>query len=351
MRPDRSTERRGPALLVPQTSFLGDVVLTTPLLSALRKRLRPRRLTVMVRPEARALVAGHPAVDQVMIDDKRGADRGLTGLIKMAARVRREEFDVAVCPHRSLRTAVLLALAGIPRRVGFDESRGAFLFHECVHRDRRLHDVERNLLLLEPLGGAGDTAELHVPVVADAAAHADELLAGDSRPVVVVAPGSVWPTKRWTSSGFAEVIRTLTAKGMRCVLIGAQGDTERAATIGVRSGTDVLDLTGRTSLAVVTAVIDRACLLIGNDSAPMHIARARGVPVIAVFCATTPALGYGPHGDDARVVGAELACRPCGRHGGRSCPRGTDDCRYLVEPAQVMAAAEEFLARARIPPS
>jgi heptosyltransferase-2 len=75
----------------------------------------------------------------------------------------------------------------------------------------------------------------------------------------------------------------------------------------------------------------------------MHVACARGVPVVAVFCATTPALGYGPYGARARVVQADLACRPCGRHGGRRCPRGTEDCMRLVDPARVLAAARAAL--------
>src|SRR5215471_2466189 len=116
----------GPALLVAQTSFLGDVVLTTPLVSALRRRLAPRRLAVLVRPEAVPLLDGHPDVDAVLVDDKRGRDCGLGGLVRTARRLRREGFDIAVSPHRSFRTAIVLAGAGIPRRIGFRESRGAF---------------------------------------------------------------------------------------------------------------------------------------------------------------------------------------------------------------------------------
>ena len=161
----------GPALLVAQTSFLGDVVLTTPLLTALRERLRPRRLAVLVRPEAAALLEGHPDVDAVLADDKRGADRGFSGLARVAGRVRRERYDLAVSPHRSLRTAIVLAAARIPRRVGFDESRGAFLYHERVHRDRSLHDVQRNLALAEPFGGSTGAPRLHVAVQPAAAAR------------------------------------------------------------------------------------------------------------------------------------------------------------------------------------
>src|SRR5205823_9724034 len=161
--------RLGPALLVAQTSFLGDVVLTTPLVSALHARLAPRRLSVLVRPEAAPLLGGHPDVDDVLIDDKRGRDRGLRGLLRTARRLGREGFDLAVSPHRSLRTALLLAAARIPRRVGFRESRGAFLYHVRVPRVRCHHDVERNLALVAPFGAVPAHPALHLPVTVAAA--------------------------------------------------------------------------------------------------------------------------------------------------------------------------------------
>jgi heptosyltransferase-2 len=339
MRPPASTDDgRGPALVVPQTSFLGDVVLTTPLLTALRRRLRPRRLAVIVRPEARALVEGHPDVDDVLVDDKHGADRGVLGALRVARRLRAEAFDLAVVPHRSLRTALVVAAAGIPRRIGFDASRGAWLFHARVHRDLGRHDVERNLALVAPFGGATDAPALHVPVRPDAADAAARLLPAGDGPLVVMAPGSVWPTKRWTAEGFAEVARRRVQSGARVLLVGGPDDVAVAARGAALAAGGVTSLAGRTDLATSIAVIDRAAVLVGNDSAPMHVACARGVPVVAVFCATTPALGYGPWGARTRVVDVDLACRPCGRHGGRHCPRGTEDCMRLVESARVLDA-------------
>jgi heptosyltransferase-2 len=214
-----------------------------------------------------------------------------------------------------------------------------------VARDRRRHDVERNLALLEPFGGrpAGPPA-LHVPVTRAAADRAAALLPGGQGPLVGIAPGSVWATKRWTVDGFAAVIAGLTAAGARCVILGGPDEVALAEEVRGRSGGRAAVLAGRTDIATLVAVIDRLALLIANDSAPMHVACARGVPVVAVFCATTPALGYGPWGARATVVEADLACRPCARHGGRRCPRGTEDCMRLVEPATVLAAARAALA-------
>src|SRR5581483_4238345 len=310
MRPSASSDARGPALLVAQTSFLGDVVLTTPLLHALRTRVAPRRLAVLVRPEAAPLLRGHRDVDEVLVDDKRGRDRGALGLVRVARWLRAERFDVVVSPHRSLRTALVLAGARIPRRIGFRESRGAWLFHERIARPRARHDVERNLALADafPPAGREEPQRLTLPVDPRAAATAAALLPAGDGPLVGLAPGSVWATKRWHPDGFAAVATALAADGARCVVLGGPDDVALAETIRARSGGRAVVLSGRTDVATLVAVVDRLAVLVANDSAPMHVACARDVPVVAVFCATTPAFGYGPWGPAATVVEADLAC-------------------------------------------
>jgi heptosyltransferase-2 len=246
-----------------------------------------------------------------------------------------------------VRTALLLAAAGIPRRIGFRDSRGAALYHERVARDPRDHDVLRNLALVAPFGRPPERPTLGLAVVPEAAARAAALLPGGSGAIVGVAPGSVWPTKRWTAEGFAAVVHGLRRAGVRSVILGGPDDVALAEHINARSGGQATVLAGRTDLQTLVAVIDRLALLVGNDSAPVHVASARGVPVVAVFCATAPSQGYGPFGSASEVVQADLACRPCSRHGGRRCPRGTEDCMHLVEPAAVLAAAQAALARGR----
>ena len=157
----------------------------------------------------------------------------------------------------------------------------------------------------------------------------------------------MWATKRWTPEGFAAVVAALSAEGARCVLLGGPDDVGLAEDIRDRTGGRATVLAGRTDLATLVALVDRLALLVANDSAPMHVACARGVPVVAVFCATTPALGYGPYGPHARVVEADIACRPCARHGGRRCPRGTEDCMRLVTAGAVLTAARAALAEGR----
>ncbi|HKY08467.1 MAG TPA: glycosyltransferase family 9 protein, partial [Candidatus Binatia bacterium] len=154
-------------VLVLQTSFLGDTVLTLPLISETRRRFPVRRLTLLCLPASRELLQDHPAIDEIILYDKKNASRGWQGLRRAAARVREKQFTLALTPHKSLRSALLLYLAKIPYRVGFRESRGWFLFHRRAQRNPQLHDVERNLSVLRAFGVTPDECERTIDFPAD----------------------------------------------------------------------------------------------------------------------------------------------------------------------------------------
>ena len=349
----RSASRSLPTnerLLVAQTGFLGDVVLTTPLIAELRRRLAPASLTVLTTPQARPLLEQHPAVDRVITDAKRTAGRGMGGLLRTARQLRRERFTLVAAPHKSLRTALLLALAGIPQRVGFRQSSGWFLYHRTAVRDVHRHEVERILCLMRAFGVEPEQCERQprVEYSAAARARAEELLreAGVERTeaMFVVCPGSVWPTKRWTIEGYAGLVRCLARDYGKVLICGGPDDAPVAQAVHEQSGGQGVNLVGRADLQTFMALIDHAKVVVSNDSAPMHIAVARGVPVVAIFCATTPSLGYGPYSERAVVVEQkDLFCRPCSRHGGHACPRKTEDCMRLITIPDVLAGVNQLL--------
>ena len=338
-------------ILIVQTSFLGDVVLSTPVFAAVRRHYPDAHLAVLVRPECAGVLRGHPAIDAVLIDDKRGRDGGF-GAVRTVRRLRAGRFDLVLSLHKSLRTAWVLAAARIPRRVGFRKSAGWFLYHRTVPRDPTRHDVERNLSLLAGIGidPASVVSRPSLACTAEAAERVARLLADRAVPVglplVGVAPGSVWATKRWTVEGFAALLRAL-RDDMHVVpvLLGARGDMEYAAAIQQAAGHAAVDLVGQTDLEVLVAAIDRCRVLVCNDSAPMHIAVARDVPVVAIFGPTTLRQGYGPYTDRAIVVERDLPCRPCGRHGGARCPIGTHACMRDITPHEVLQAVATLLVR------
>ncbi len=337
-------------VLVVQTSFLGDTVLTLPLLAEIKRRFPGSKLSVLCTPLGQELLADHPVVDEVIVDNKRKTDRGWLGLWRKARLLRSKGFTLALCPHKSFRSGLLLFLACIPLRVGFAESPSAFLFHVRVKRNAEQHDVERNLSILEGLGietGECDRV-LNLPIRAEVRAKVfsqfRSLGIDSSKMLVGLHPGSVWPTKRWSAEGFAQLIRMLKEKyPCEILLFGGPGDGAVIAKIQELCGGQGISLMNRIALRELPAALGLCRVLVTNDSGPMHIAVAEHVPVIAIFCATTPALGFYPYSANAIVVEKNLSCRPCSSHGGRRCPLGTEDCIHLIGAGEVFDAVEQLL--------
>ena len=340
------------SILVLQTSFLGDTVLSLPLITEVKRRFPQTKLTLLCSPVGKELLQDHPDLDAILVDDKHAADGGWRGLIRKARELRSMGFSAALTPHKSLRSALLLFLARIPYRVGFRQSKGWFLFHRRVERELVRHDVERNLSVLKAFGIEPEDCcrDLVLPVKDSTQESVVRLLhsAGvDLEKLIVgINPGSVWPTKRWSADGFARLVSLLKQKfDCEVLLFGGPEDVEVAIRIQKLCGEPVTNLAGKLSLGELPAAIGVCKIFVTNDSAPMHIAVARAVRTVAIFCATTPSLGFYPYTQDAVVVEKNLSCRPCGSHGGKRCPLGTEDCIRLIAPEDVFKAVENLLLK------
>lgn len=344
-------------VLLLQTSFLGDTVLTLPLIAEIKRRFPAAHLAVLCNPAGYSILQDHPAIDELIVDDKKGADRGWSGLRQKAQELKRQSFSLALTPHKSLRTALLLWLAEIPQRVGFAQSRGWFLFHRRAERDAARHDVVRNLSILEPFGIKPEDCQqaLSLPVSEAVLARARDKLADlgfdPSLPAIGINPGSVWPMKRWSAAGFAQLIdRACGEYRCQAILFGALEDRALTAQIAALCRTKPIDSAGEFSLAELPAAISRCKVFVTNDSGPMHVAVARHVPTVAIFCATTADLGFYPYSSNAIVVEKNLHCRPCSSHGGRRCPLGTAECVEAIRPEQVFAAVSRLMGGASAAP-
>ena len=337
-------------ILVVQTSFLGDTVLTLPLLSEIKRRFPRSKLSLLCSPLGGELLLDYPIVDEIIVDDKKKAGRGWIGLWRTAKLLKAKGFTLALCPHKSFRSGLLLFLANIPLRVGFTQSKSSFLFHVRVNRNAERHDVERTLSILEGLGIRTDDCErpLDLPITASLEEEVIKRLvtAGvdTSKMLVGIHPGSVWATKRWSAEGFGRLIGLLKEKyPCEILLFGGSEDAQVVANVQNLCGGCAVSLVGRISLRELPAALSLCRVLITNDSGPMHIAVARGVPVVAIFCATTPELGFYPYSARAIVVEKNLPCRPCSSHGSRRCPLGTEDCIRLIGAEEVFHAVGKLL--------
>lgn len=333
-------------ILLVQTGFLGDVVLSLPVLNNLRQIYPQAELSILTTPQAADLVRHHPGVAETLIFDKRGADRGLKGLVQMRRMLRERRFEVVFSLHKSWRTALLLWSTRIPVRYGFREAAGQFLYTKTSPRRQHEHEVLRNLALLgvidRPIESLSQQLRIYISQTAND--RAAELIQPVSKPLLGIAPGSVWATKRWTVEGFAAVADEFSNRGFQVVLLGGVGDGEVASAVEAKAQRPLINLVGNESLLVAAGVIQRMKLLLTNDSAPLHIAAAVGTPVVAVYCATVAEFGYTPWQVPSECVGvANLSCRPCGRHGGMTCPTGTHFCQRKLLVQDVILAMDRVL--------
>jgi heptosyltransferase II len=328
--------------LVIQTSFLGDVVLTTPLLSHLAAR---GPVDVLTTPAGGALLEGHPAVRRVIRYDKRGSERGVGGLRALASTLRQANYQTVYLAQGSLRSAALAWLARIPTRIGFSTSGGAWLYTDRVPYRADWHHAERLFRLAardEKI--AMPNPSLH-PREVDVAAVA-ELLANapfGNAAFVVLAPGSVWATKRWPH--FAELVNALPSE-YGIVVVGGADDRALASAIAAAAPARVMDATGQLSLLASAALVGRAAAVITNDSLPQHLASAVGTPTLTIFGPTLPSFGFGPLASRRAVVEHPpgLECRPCSAHGPQVCPRGHFRCMREISAQSVSASVQTLLS-------
>jgi heptosyltransferase-2 len=331
--------------LVIQTSFLGDTVLTTPLLVQLANR---GPVDIVTTPAAATLLRGHPAVREVIAYDKRGAESGLFGLWSLASRLRETKYDVAFLAQGSLRSAVLAWLAGIPSRLGFATSSGRWLYTQRVPYREDLHHAARLLQLARPNGREATPEELR-PSLAPGEPERREVDAllkehgvAQGTTLIGMAPGSVWGTKRWT---YYPELAPLLADAGRVVIVGSAADREAAAAI-VAAAPAAIDASGRLSLLASAELIGRCGVLVTNDSAPLHLASAMGTPTLALFGPTVPAFGFGVLAPDSAEMGIDsLPCRPCDRHGPKRCPLGHHRCMRDLSAIAVAEQARALLLK------
>jgi heptosyltransferase-2 len=315
--------------LIVDPAFLGDVVFDGPLVAALKRR--GAQIGLVVRPPAEQLAARIRGVDRVHVFDKRGRDAGLSGLSRVAAELRRERYDVALIPHGSVRSAALARWAGIPRRIGCSSWPGSWLLTDRVESDPAASFVK---LRLDLIGEAEST--LAGTLVAEGAAR--------EKARVGFVIGAQWETKIWPLERAVEWVRALDRERVELVLLGAEWERARADAlldaIGGEARRSVVDAVGES----VSQLIDRLAgcdVVVGGDTGPLHIARALGVPVIALF-GPTPETRHRFAERDALLV-VDLACRPCDAHGPRRCPEGHHRCMRELGGDRVLGAVQRAL--------
>lgn len=322
----------GMDILVIQTAFIGDVILSTALLESLHQAYPDAQLDLLVQKGNESLFDGHPFLRRVLTFDKK--QRRRKELIRLLKDIRQSRYDWVINLHRFASSGLLTALSGARRRCGFAKNPFSRLFtHRFPHLirpDGNLHEVERNHALIArwvelPAGK---------PRLYPKKRHVGTLPAG---PYVCIAPASVWFTKQYPKEGWIDLINRL-PRQIEVHLLGGPADAGLCSEIQLRSRhPKVISRAGELGLLASAALMAGAIMNYVNDSAPLHLASAMNAPVTAVFCSTVPGFGFGPLSSVSKIAehAAPLPCRPCGLHGKKACPEGHFRCSQIkLEPLQ-----------------
>ncbi len=244
-------------------------------------------------------------------------------------------------PHLSYRSSLLALLLKMPRVTYFETNLG-FGAHK-VSRLGVLHEAQRIGLLLEPLGVKRKDIISAKPILKSRPLREDfpyhHTIVDRTKKIIAVAPGSVWPTKRWDIKKFGELMQNILAHTEHhLVLLGSKNEEPLADALpdSVVTSERFINLMGKTTLEDLPALYPHFAVLVSNDSSPIHYASSFDIPTIAIFQATTSQMGFAPMATKQVVLeNTSLACRPCGLHGHQHCPLGHFECMQSIKPQDV----------------
>jgi len=333
------------------TAFLGDAVLTLPLIHTLRRAYPEAELHFYVRRGLAPLFSEQPELIQAHGFDKRGMDKGFCPAYGMGRDLARQGFDLWISAHVSLRSGLIARWSSIPLRIGYNRPwfNRFFYTHTVDRAFSQYEEIERLLRLTIPLGIKDliHTPKLVLPKAAVDKAN-DFFEKNIQGPALGIHPGSTWPTKMWPVKYFAKVLKEAVASGVQVLMFAGPGEEALAGEIVAKAeikeqGNRVFNMAGDLSLTELAAHIARLGCYLSNDSGPMHLAWVQNVPVTALFGPTVRELGFYPRGERSLVLERDLPCRPCSLHGPRVCPEGHHKCMREILPDTVWDAVRENL--------
>ena len=338
-------------ILVRGTNWIGDVIMSLPAVSSVRRTFPHARIVVLAKPWVAQLYRACPDVDDVIVFQSPGIHDGIGGKIRLAAQLRKEKFDLAVLLQNAIEAAIIGWLARIPLRAGYNSDCRGFLLTHSVKRTRairKIHQIGYYLEMVEALGLRTSERDINIVPGKDYSPAAKKILAKhnikENITLIGIAPGASYgPAKMWFPERFAAVADRLANEfSARIILFGSAGDRERTNLVQRHSENPMINLAGETTLKEVVGLISECNLFISNDSGLMHLAGALNIPLIAVFGSTNPTT-TSPVGRKSVVIYKDVSCSPCLKE---TCP--TDfRCMDLIGVDDVYDAARILLKSGR----
>jgi len=337
-------------ILIVRTDRIGDVLLTTPVIKALRDSLPQAYIAIMVNPSTLDIVKDNPYLDEVIVYDKENLHRGIWRNLKFVLGLRKKRFDLALVLHTKNRTNIICFLSGIKERVGFYNKKFGFLLTKKLADTKprgEKHEVDYCLDVVRAIGVEPKERRLFMPKDSDSEKYIDEILKENNisakDKLVAIHPGASCISKRWFPERFAETADILIDEyNVKILVIAGEKDILYSKRVISKIRNKVIDLSGRTSLRQLASLLSRCSLLISNDSGPCHIATAVGCPVIAIFGRNQKGLSpirWRPLGERDIVLHKEVGCSDCLAH---NCNRNFA-CLKAITVRDVLLAVDPIL--------
>lgn len=349
-------------MLIIKPSSLGDVIHTLPFLKAVKDSFPGARIDWVISRNLKGLIENNPLLNEVIVFDKDSWKeiKNLPGTINEMSLLKKilksKKYDIAVDLQGLLRSGIITYYTPAGTKIGFADARegSRFFYNRKISAEGSFHAVDKNLEIARAIGAKKGKVKFPLTIDEASKERAKKLI-NNVKEYVVVAPSSRWVTKIWPAKHFATLIRKI---NVPCVIIGGKGDREIAQEImeGIKTAntssshrkgvsqyapTNIFNLTGKTDLKELVALIADARAVVSNDSGPMHIAAAFNKPLVSLFGPTDP-VKTGPYGwqtnENFRVIRSRVPCSPCFK---KKC--GNFICMDNISVDDVFEAIEEYL--------
>jgi len=332
-------------ILIIQTAFLGDVILTTPLIRATQELFPLSDIDVLVIPETATVLANNPYIRNIYTFDKRANKKA--AFFSMIREIRNHHYDLGITPHKSMTSAQLLWLGGVKRRIGFAGNAASLLYTDRIKFNPTKAQIVRNLDLLTTFTSRRFSSQTDIYFDKEIKGKAAVLLQPFQKfsNRIAIAPGSVWATKRWPEEKYIELAARLKKHDVLLVFIGSVDEWGLCQRIIDASRTSqAINLAGKTNLLEAAALTAACHLMICNDSGALHLANAVKTDVFAFFGPTVRSFGFAPFRENDRVFESEISCRPCSTHGGDECPLKHFNCMQNISVERVYRSICDHLS-------
>ena len=333
--------------LVIQTAFLGDAILTLPMIQKLKETNNNCEIDVLAIPSTFEIFSSSPYVNKAIIIDKKGKHKSLRSLLKFIKQLKKNSYDRIYSPHRSFRSAFITMMLGVKETYGFSNSSFRHIYKYLIEYKPQHHEVQRNLDLINFNYEIDDWKIIpEIRIENSIKEKIDDFIKNNTikNNLAVLAPGSVWNTKKYPAESFEEIISHLIKQEFSIILIGSEKEKILYDNIAGKFNGNVISAAGIFNIIEVIEILKKAKILISNDSAPTHFAVCANIPVLTIYCSTIPEFGFYPYNKRSRYLSYNnLSCKPCGIHGYDKCPLKHFACGNNLKPEFVISKIEEML--------